>query len=311
MRGIVIAGSGYMAEEYLKAISFLPNLKVVAIVSRNPISAKNLAEKYKVDYVAFDIRDAASATNADCLIVCVSELSTEEVIDSAIEYPWTILIEKPVGINYDQALRIVERCGDRNDVYVALNRRFYGATREVLNEISRTDGKRFIVLTDQEDQLAARKAGQPSLVVENWMYANSIHIIDYVTIFARGTLIELTKNRVELDDYAFVISADLKFDSGDYVRYLAYWNTPAKWSAEINIGDKQWQAKPLEKSRRLVLGEREFSDFAGFVTDSQAKPGLISMLMALEEQLSGRDSDLVPIKAGIQTMNIIEKIYEN
>ena len=300
-----------MAEEYLRAISFLPNLNVVAIVSRNPISAKQLAEKYKVGHVASDIEVAAVATNADCLIVCVSELSTEGLIKSAIEYPWTILVEKPVGINYKQALRIVEFCGSRNDVYVALNRRFYGATREILNEISRTDGKRFIVLTDQEDKMAASKAGQPKLVVDNWMYANSIHIIDYATFLARGKLSGLTKNRIELDHNAFVIYADLKFDSGDHVRYLSYWNTPSKWSVEVNIGDRQWQAKPLEESRTLLLGEKEFSNFPVLAADTLAKPGLISMLIALEEQLCGRDSDLVPIHSGVQTMRIIEKIYGN
>ena len=311
MKDIVIAGSGYMAEEYLKAISFLPNLNVVAIVSRNLTTAKSLAEKYNVGYITLDIKDAAMKTNAKCLILCVSELSTEDVINSAIDFPWTILIEKPLGIDHDQALRIVERCGDRNDVYVALNRRYYGATREMLNEISRTTGKRFIVLTDQEDQIAALNAGQPALVVDNWMYANSIHIIDYINIFARGELNQLTKNRIRLDDNAYVISVDLEFDSGDHVKYLAYWNTSAKWSVEINVGDKQWQAQPLEKARRLVLGSREFSDFPIDEGDIQAKPGLISMLSALEEQLSGEESQLVSIKEGIQTMKLIERIYAN
>ena len=311
MRDIVIAGSGYMAEEYLKAISFLPNLNVVAIASRNLITAKSLAEKYSIGYIAVDVNDAAMKTNAVCLIVCVSELSTEDVINSAIDFPWTILIEKPLGINHNQALRIIERCGDRNDVYVALNRRFYGATREMLNEISRTTGKRYIVLTDQENQIAALNAGQPALVVDNWMYANSIHIIDYINIFARGDLVQLAKNRIQLDDYAYVISADLEFDSGDHVKYLAYWNTSAKWSVEINVGEQQWQAQPLEKARKLVLGSRESLDFPIDEGDIRAKPGLISMLSALEEQLSGEESQLVSIKDGIQTMKLIERIYAN
>ncbi len=300
-----------MAEEYLKAISFLPNLKVAAIVSRNPISAKDLAEKYGIGYVALNIKDAALKTKADCLIICVSELSTEEVVNSAVDFPWTILIEKPVGINHDQARRIVESCGERNDVYIALNRRHYGATREILNDLSKTNGNRFITLTDQQDQIAALNAGQPALVVDNWMYANSIHIIDYVNIFARGNLIKLIKNRVQLDDLAYVISADLEFDSGDYVKYLAYWNTPAKWSVEINVGDKHWQAKPLEKSRKLLLGKRDFSDFPDHAADIQAKPGLISMLIALEQQLSGKEFQLTSIQEGLQTMKLIEGIYAN
>jgi predicted dehydrogenase len=282
---------------------------VVAIVSRNLVSAKNLAERYRISHVSKEIDYVAKETNADCLIICVSELSTEEVVNLAIEYPWTVLIEKPIGVNLVQGLRILERCGKKDNLFVALNRRYYGATLEILNEVEKLEGKRYVVLTDQEDQIAARKAGQPSLVVQNWMYANSIHIIDYVSIFVRGTLTKLTRNKVELGEEAYVLSADLEFDSGDYVRYLAYWNTPAKWSFEINVGDKQWQAKPLEKSRRLTMGERDYVDFPLPEGDLISKPGLISLLTDLGEHLTGKKSKLVSIKEGIKTMKLIEQIY--
>ena len=39
---------------------------------------------------------------------------------------------------------------------------------------------------DQENSLATIKLGKPLKVVKNWMYANSIHMIDLAYLFGRG-----------------------------------------------------------------------------------------------------------------------------
>src|SRR2546425_867700 len=75
------------------------------------------------------------------------------------------------------------------EMSLALNRRHYSSTRTVLDDVAKLQGQRLIHVYDQEDQIVARAAKQPELVVLNWMYANSIHVVDYLTILGRGRIV--------------------------------------------------------------------------------------------------------------------------
>ena len=45
----------------------------------------------------------------------------------------------------------------------------YKSTRTVFEDIANQEGHRLIHVYDQEDQISARKAGQPGMVVQSWM----------------------------------------------------------------------------------------------------------------------------------------------
>ena len=121
------------------------------------------------------------------MVIAVPELACQTVCEQAFQYPWTLLIEKPVGYTLTQARQIeqtAETLGAK--AYVALNRRFYGSTLQLQKALQSTEGYRVVTILDQEDAESALAAGQPAEVVHNWMYANSIHLIDYYSQLCRG-----------------------------------------------------------------------------------------------------------------------------
>ena len=72
---------------------------------------------------------------------------------------------------------------NNSKVYVALNRRFYSSTKAVMRKLDNYQEQRLITVLDQEDTKKAELMKRPKKVIENWMYANSIHLIDYFHIF--------------------------------------------------------------------------------------------------------------------------------
>src|SRR5690242_20141684 len=186
---IALVGAGYMASEHAKAFADVPGVELAGIFSRTRARAEQLAAAVPIARVCDSVAQLYAETKAHLVVVTVTELSMRDVALACFEFPWTVLLEKPAGYNVPDAQAIVAaaRTQQRN-VYVALNRRFYSSTRAVARALDPLSGPRFIHLQDQEDQHRALQAGQPQLVVDHWMYANSIHMIDYLRIFGRGAI---------------------------------------------------------------------------------------------------------------------------
>lgn len=300
-----------MAAEYLKAASAVANLDIVTIYSRNKKTTSALAEDFKILKIASSVEDFAEL-NLDFLIICVPELATAGIISefSSINVP--LLVEKPVGLTLADALAIESFAKDKNlPIFAALNRRFYGSSISVLNELSTTSGKRYVQVNDQENTIAALSAGQPSEVVDNWMFANSIHIVDYISTVCRGEP-TLTNKRINmLSEVSFVVHANISFTSGDEAVYTCYWNIPGGWSVNISTATKTWQLSPLEKSRARELDDRDYTEFASEDLDFLYKPGLVRMLIEVQKCIDGQPHGLTTISDANRTMKLIDLIYSN
>jgi predicted dehydrogenase len=308
---IGIIGSGYMAAEYLKAASAVENLEIVSIYSRNKQTASALAEQFKLLKVAASLNDFAEL-NLDFLVICVPELATAGVITEFSRLNVPLLVEKPVGLTLTDALAIESLAKEKNlPIFAALNRRFYGSSIRVLNELSTTRGKRFIQVNDQENTIAARAAGQPIEVIENWMFANSIHIIDYISTVCRGEPTILFKSIHVLDDDSFVVNANIAFSSGDEAVYTCNWNVPGGWSVNISTPSKTWQLAPLESARSRELSDRQYSEFDVENLDISFKPGLVRMLIEVKKCIGGQSHDLITISEANRTMKLIDMVYSN
>ena len=298
-----------MATEYLKAASAVEDLDIVSIYSRNKQSAALLAEKYNRVAIASGIDDFAKL-NLDFLIVCVPELATSGIIYEFSKLNIPMLVEKPVGLTLTDALAIESFAKDRElPIFAALNRGFYGSSMRVLNEIASTCGKRFIQVIDQENTIAALAAGQPSQVVDNWMFANSIHIIDYISVICRGEPTILHKSISTLSEVSYVVHASISFTSGDEAVYTCYWNIPGGWSVNISTGPKTWQLSPLEKSRVRKLEDRNYTEFDSEDLDVLYKPGLVRMLIEVQKCIAGQSHALTTLADANRTMRLIDMIY--
>lgn len=310
---IAFIGAGYMTTEHMKAFNDIQRVRLSGIFSRTRSKAESLAEKFEIRQVCDSIEELFKTTQADAVVISVPELETKKVCMDVFKYPWISLIEKPVGYNLEVAREIlVNADNESRDVYVALNRRHYSSTNVVLNNLEKTSGKRLITIYDQEDAEAASAAGRSKLVVDNWMYANSIHVIDLFNLFGRGEIVKV-EPLVHWDpENPFIVMAKLEFDSGDIGFYNAVWNAPGPWAVTVSTGEKRFEMRPLESAQYQNRGERKLSDFSLDDWDNRFKPGLRKQAELFVDSIKTGKKTLLPtLKEATQTMELISKIYEN
>ena len=146
-----------------------------------------MKSKFKIKKLYKSLNDLKNDRQIDALIIAVNAESTNYILNN-LEIPkYKILCEKPVGINYEQTKKIVSKIKNKH-FYVALNRRFYSSNLKAGYLISKNKGKRLISIRDQELQNSKSK-----LYNKNLMYWNSVHLIDYINIYARGKLDKVEK----------------------------------------------------------------------------------------------------------------------
>src|SRR5262249_36927736 len=147
------------------------------------------AAELDVPAVCNSIGELYDRTRAQLVVMAVLETAANPVAQACFEFPWTVFMEKPPGLHLEdaRAIRQAARARDRS-VLVGLNRRFLSSTRAAMEDLERNPGPRFIQVQDQEDLGAAASYGYPQELLDNWMYANSIHLVDYLRLFGRGAV---------------------------------------------------------------------------------------------------------------------------
>jgi predicted dehydrogenase len=308
---VAVIGAGLMAEEHIKAFADISEISLMGIHSRTRPRAEMLAQRYQIPQVYDSIDALYSGTQADLVIIAVKELSANKVCKEAFNFPWLALIEKPVGYNLADAEDIAAAADEAGrKAYVALNRRHYSSTRAVCQEIAGFDGQRLVHVFDQENPQVALDGGVESLVVENWMYANSIHVVDYLSIFCRGEVTGL-ENIIKWDSKSpsFVLSK-IQYSSGDVGLYQAVWNGPGPWAVSVTTQAKRWEMRPLEQAVSQVYNSRKNEPISLNFWDTQFKPGLRQQAEETIKALRGEISSLPTLKDGLLTMKLVSKIFE-
>ena len=307
---VAIIGAGTMAREHMRAFQDIPDVQVAGIHSRTRSRAEALAAEFGVPMVSDSVDALYESTKADLVLVAVPELSTRGVMLASFEHPWTVLVEKPAGYDLADATAIAEAARvRRRRAYLAVNRRFLSSTRAVLAELSRTEGQRFIQIQDQQDQAAAFAAGQPADVVRNWMYANSIHVVDLFRFFGRGDVTKVDVVRPYDPATPGIVLAYLEFASGDCGMYQGMWNGPGPWAAAITTPDKRWEIRPLEQASVQKRGERVLAKIDQHPWDASFKPGFRLQAQAAVDAAQGRATDLPTLDDGLVSMRLIQQIF--
>jgi len=308
---IAVIGAGYMADEHIKAFLDIPGVVIEGLYSRTQARVNKLALKHGIVKVFDSIGELYAGTRADLVIIAVNELSVNLVCQEVFIYPWQVLIEKPAGYNLNDAQEIaLAATRAKRKAYVAFNRRHYSSTRAVAKDLENVDGQRLVQVLDQENPVVALEGGQPPLVVENWMYANSIHIIDYLCIFCRGevTAVDHVIPWNPLDP-RFVM-AKLQYSSGDIGVYHAIWNGPGPWSVTISTQAKRWEMRPLELANFQLYKSRKSELIPTHSWDTQFKAGLRLQAEETVKAVLGEANALPTLADGLNTMKLVSMIYE-
>ena len=307
---IAVVGAGYMGREHIRAFSDIPNVRVVGLTSRTKAKAESLASEYQIPNVCDSVEELYEKTKADLVVVCVPELSANPVSRACFQFPWVALLEKPAGYNLDDAKDIQDAASRQNRrVFVALNRRFYSSTQNALASVADVSGPRFIHVLDQEDQIRAREAGQPKKVVDYWMYANSIHVVDYLTLFGRGNVSSVEQIIPWDPNEPWIVLARVTFDSGDIGVYQGVWNAPGPWSVNISTRSRRLEMRPLEQMAYQSAGQRKVEIVESHPWDTQFKPGLRLMAAEAVNAVFDEKTDLPTLEESLKSMKLVNQIF--
>jgi predicted dehydrogenase len=308
---VAVIGAGYMASEHLRAFSACSDVKLVGIHSRSAHRAHELAKLYPGIQVVESIDKLQSQVCPELVVVAVPELACLSICEQVFHYPWTLLIEKPVGHTFSEALQIESLANKlQAKVYVGLNRRFYGATLQLHKAIQSIESPRLVTVLDQEDPSSAQSAGQPDEVVQNWMFANSIHLIDYFSQFCRGDNLYTEVIVPWQPAMPGPVIAQLKFSTGDIGLYQAVWNAPGPWSVSVSTQSLRAELRPLEQLSLQVAGSRSAVLQPADPLDQQFKPGLMRQALAAIDAARGKTTTLATLREANRSMSLVASIYQ-
>jgi predicted dehydrogenase len=307
---VAIIGAGNMALAHALAFKDVPGVSVCGIHSRSRPRAEKIARDLGISDVYDSIPELYERTRADLVVVTVNETSANAISRASFEFPWTVLLEKPPGYNLADAEDIQNAARAKGSrVLVALNRRFLSSTRTALAQLSESIGPRFIAVQDQQDPTEAARYGLDPLVIANLMYANSIHLIDYLCVFGRDEITCVTPVIRWNPEAPNVVAAKVEFKSGDTGIYVGIWKGPGPWAVAVNTSERRWEMRPLEQLVFQNRGERGLQPVEIHRWDTDFKPGFrLQAEMAVRAAL-GKPSDSPTLDEAMRTMRLIQNIF--
>ena len=307
---ISIIGAGRIAENYISVIKEFKNIKLIGIISKSKASSKKKALKHKIPYHGNSLKKMMEFIKPDIVIVCVTPTDTKKVCLNLLNYKCVILVEKPVGLSVNDSKKVLEKSqNSKGKIFVAFNRRFFSSTLILLKKLKKNKNKRIVYVSDQEDTRAAKKNGHSKKVINNWMYANSIHLIDYFTFLCRGKIITVISKKIKINENEYYKYAKILFSSGDVGFYNAYWNRPAPWKISVSSNNSYYQLYPIEKlTEKNKAGQ--IKNYESSKYDTKYKPGFYLMVKNLLKVYTGEKNKSISLKENLNTMKLINSIYK-
>ena len=306
---VAMIGGGGMTREHIRAFQNVPGVTVAGIWNRTRDRAEALVKEFAIAHVASSIDDLYAATKADLAVLAVYEPAINPVVKQALAHPWTILMEKPVGLDLADAEDIAAAAkAKKAKVFVGLNRRTLSSTQAVLADLADDQGPRFIHVQDQQSLDVARQIGHAPQVVDNWMYANSIHLVDYIPVLGRGKITEVTPVVRWNPKAPTVVVAKVAFDSGDIALYEGIWNGPGPWACTVTTPRRRWELRPLEKAVFQNAGERKQNPVEPHAWDAEFKPGFRLQAERVVSALRG-NGNATGLDEAVRTMRLVRDIF--
>lgn len=307
---VAIVGAGRMAREHIRAFQDVPGVCIAGITSRTPNRAQALADEFKIPVVCDSLSDLYGRTRAQLAVVTVSAESMCDLACQCFAFGWDALLEKPPGYTLVEA-QMIQTAARKSAcrVWVALNRRFMSSTRTALSDLNRRQGPRHIQVLDSLDRKLTASFGHPSEIMENLMFFSSIHVIDYLKVFGRGTIESVKPVFAWNASQPWLVSAAVQFQSGDTGLYQAIWDGPGPWAVAVNTPEVRWEMRPLEHATYQVAGSRRAVETESSAFDQKFKPGFRLQAEQVIEAVLGRPSEAPTLDDAVESMRLIGAIY--
>ena len=307
---ILLIGCGYMGREYAKVLLALD--KKITVVGNSTEGAEEFEHVTGITAIsggierAFDKLPCMPEYAIVATPIPVLARNVVSLIEHGVKH---ILVEKPGGNSLDDVRNVSEMATVNGaSVYVAYNRRFYASTQKALEIIEEDGGVSSFLFefTEWSDKIEALES--PQSIKENWLLANSSHVID-LAFFLGGHPIEMcsyVSGSLGWHPNGSIYSGAGRSDKDALFSYHANWTAPGRWSVEVLTNKHRLYFKPMEKlqiqelNSIMVTDERIDDEL-----DISFKPGLYKQTEAF---LSGCDSRLLDIGSHLNNMLWYQKI---
>lgn len=305
---VAFVGAGGMIAEHAKAFEGLPGVEFAGIYNRTRHKAAEIAARHGIADVFDDLDAMLDTVRPDLVVMAVYEPAIFEVASKILERPVALFMEKPIGLDLAEARKLHALAKGRQ-VWVGLNRRTLGSTQAALSDLMENEGPRFIEVQDQQSLETARVIGHVDSVVENWMYANSIHLVDYLSAFGRGEVSAVTVLQPWNAENPGVVLAHVKFSSGDAGIYQGIWNGPGPWACTVSAPHRRWEMRPLEKAVFQNAGERSLNQVPVPAADTDFKPGFRLQAEKVIGAWQGRQTGAATMDDAMKSTELVAQIF--
>lgn len=205
-----------------------------------------------------------------------------------------ILVEKPGGLNTSELIQVKKESGKHiARVFIAYNRRFYASVQKAREWIEADGGLQSFHFEFTERSQAVATSSLPETVKQNWLLANSSHVID-LAFYLGGfpsRLHTFSSGSLPWHPSAAQFAGAGKTERGALFSYHADWAAPGRWSIDLRTAKRRLLLCPLEKLKVQWPGQDDWTSvLLSDERDRQFKPGLYR----LTASFLFKEEDLLP-----------------
>lgn len=306
---ILLVGAGPMAVDYYKVLEALHC--EVTIIGRSESSASIFLQKTGNIIITGGIeqflRNNIIAFDAVIIAVGMEQLAPTaiQVIKSGVR---TVLIEKPAGLNGKEIRELARTATEFNaTVLVAYNRRFYSSVLKTQEIIKNDGGVTSFNFEFTEWSHTIEPLDKKPGIKENWLLANSTHVIDLAFYLGgKPAIINcFTSGKLSWHDKAVFTGAGKTLDDVLF-SYQANWAAPGRWGVEILTNKSRLILRPLEELQIQLKGSVAINKVELDNTlDIQFKPGLF---LQTQQFLNNMFEEFKTVQEQAEMLDIYEQI---
>lgn len=280
MNTVWIIGASTMAAEYVKVLKALGNNFIV--IGRGLSSANKFEQNTGITPITGGL-DTFLDTKPEVpthVIVAVGVEQLCPTANSLLKYGIkNILLEKPGALLLEE----LEHTGylaqsNGANVFIAYNRRYYSSVLKAEEIINEDGGVTSFNFEFTEWAHTIKPDHRPIELFNNWLIANSTHVID-TAFFIGGEPKEMVcykggENEIDWHPSGSRYSGAGITKSGALFSYQANWSAPGRWVIEILTKKHRLYFKPMETLQMQVIGSVKVeSVLIDDSLDKQFKPG--------------------------------------
>lgn len=204
--GFAVIGAG----DFVKAVH-LPNLKksesadLIAVVTRNGVNAKQIADQYQAAYCSTDYKEILNDEKIHAVILGTRHNLRKEIILDLVRAKKHVYVEKPLALTVEDCKEI-ERAAAENHIVltVGFNRRFSPCAESAYSAIKNLSGPRMMHYRVNAGPLPSSHWLLDPEVGGGRLLGEGVHFFDFLHWMSGGKPVEVIARGIHTNDQRYL-----------------------------------------------------------------------------------------------------------